>query len=239
MKRSLISRMMLTSPLFAACAVLAAGCGQAMPEDEAIEDIGVELDAMGGKGDHDKNDDRCRDRKGKDRDRLSKVCFELDDLDFDNHYAPGKRDKNGHVTHVFLEVLEKCGRDRKDRDDRDKHDGHDDRDDFEIEKVEVGGKKVKLHEKGGPCKEIDRDVWFPINKHDEDEKICVFTEGRAAKKLRIGVKEGGKCEEEKEFFKCRKCDDKDRRDRDHDDRHLAPLESSESAPEQMWQEIDI
>jgi len=86
----------------------------------------------------------------------------------------------------------------------------------------------ELKEVGGPCGEIERDFWFPLQGNQNEAKVCVFFEEdvkKIPKDVAISFKAGGTCYEDDEVDgdDCKRCDGK--KD-DHDgkgrDRHFKP-----------------
>jgi hypothetical protein len=79
---------------------------------------------------------------------------------------------------------------------------------------------LKLHDSGGPCnhgeREIDRDVWFPLIKNQEQAKVCVAVQDSTRARISVGAKADGECKEgeevliecKKECPPCKKCENK-------------------------------
>ena len=107
-----------------------------------------------------------------------------------------KIEADQNITHVFLDF--KC-----------------DAGDFKVtlETDQFGKVEPKLHENGGPCQDIERDVWFPVPGPDQEAKVCVEFKGNKKSEVEVSYKAGGMCVEDvKDLFdgkKCEKCEEKE------------------------------
>jgi uncharacterized membrane protein YgcG len=82
-----------------------------------------------------------------------------------------------NITHVFLDVDACCAPDPGDYD------------------VLVDGQPVKvLHDgAGGPCKEIEREVWFPLQGNQATAEVCLQFHGFVPSHVSVGAKSKSEC----------------------------------------------
>jgi len=73
--------------------------------------------------------------------------------------------------------------------------------------VYVDGELVtNLHDQGGPCQGIARDVWFPLTGNQSTATVCVELDGYTPKSVTVGAKAQGDCVSATQHASCASCE---------------------------------
>lgn len=81
-----------------------------------------------------------------------------------------------NITHIFIDVDACCAPDPGDYE------------------VLVDGEPVtKLHDAGGPCQELEREVWFPLQGNQSTAEVCLRFHGFVPGHVSVGAKAKEEC----------------------------------------------